>query len=348
MRVAIASVQVPFVRGRAEMLAESLCGELRAAGHEAEIVTLPFKWYPAERIADHMLACRMVDLAASGPGRIDRVIALKFPAYLMPHPDKVVWLLHQHRGAYDLWGSPLGDLTAAPQGAHLRMTIRDADRVALPEARTIYTLSANVSGRLAQHCGIASTPLYHPPPGAERIETGEYGDYLLFPSRLNPAKRQVLALAALAHTRRPVRLVFIGGADTPEYARQVQRQAEAEGLGGRVTWLGAVAEAKKRALYAGARAVVFPPVDEDYGYVGLEAMLAGKAMVTCTDSGGPLEFVRDGETGIVCAPTPESLAEAFDRLWADPGLAARLGRAARDRYHDMGIGWERVLECLLG
>ena len=40
-----------------------------------------------------------------------------------------------------------------------------------------------------------------------------------------------------------------------------------------------------------ALGVIFPPLDEDYGYVTLEAMLAAKPVITCTDSGGPLEFV---------------------------------------------------------
>ena len=39
-------------------------------------------------------------------------------------------------------------------------------------------------------------------------------------------------------------------------------------------------------------------------------------MVTTTDAGGPLEFVVDGQNGVVTAPTPEDVAEGIDRLWA--------------------------------
>ena len=348
MRVAIASVQVPFVRGGAELLAEGLRAELLAAGHEAAIVTVPFKWYPARRILDHMLACRLMDLTESRTGPIDRLISLKFPAYMIPHPNKVVWLLHQHRGAYDMWGTRLGDLTAAPDGAHVRSAIRNADLATLPEARAIYTLSHNVSGRLLEHCALASVPLHHPPPGAERIRAGEYGDYMLFPSRINALKRQALVIDALARTRHPVRVAFLGVADTPEYGAQLRRRAADVDIEGRVSWLGGVSEERKLDLYSGCRAVVFPPVDEDYGYVTLEAMLAQKAVITCTDSGGPLEFLQDGRTGLVCPPTPEALAETLDRLWEDRALAARLGRGGRDRYAELGISWERVVRCLLG
>jgi glycosyltransferase involved in cell wall biosynthesis len=348
MRVAIATVQVPFVRGGAELLAESLHTELLAAGYEAEIISVPFKWYPADRIVDHMLACQLMDFAESQAGPIDRLISLKFPAYMIAHPNKVVWLLHQHRGAYDMWGTPLGDLTAAPAGAHVRATIRIADRVALSEARTIYTLSANVSRRLSEHCGIVSVPLHHPPPGARNIRTGDYGNYILFPSRLNPLKRQALIVEALSYTVCPVRVVFVGVADTPEYSWQLRRLAAEKGVESHLTWLGGVAEEKKLELYAGCRAVIFPPLDEDYGYVTLEAMLAGKAVITCTDSGGPLEFVQDKRTGLICHPAPQTVAAALDRLWEDPVLAARLGQGGFEHYSELRIGWERVLQCLLG
>src|SRR5215471_15350212 len=114
VRVVVATVRAPFVRGGAEAHAEGLRDALLAAGHEAEIVAVPFKWYPPERITDQMLACRLLDLTESDGVAIDRLIALKFPAYLIPHPAKVLWVLHQHRPAYDLWEHALGDLALYP------------------------------------------------------------------------------------------------------------------------------------------------------------------------------------------------------------------------------------------
>ena len=118
-------------------------------------------------------------------------------------------------------------------------------------------------------------------------------------------------------------------------------------LGDRVEWLGMVSEEQKRDLYANCLGVIFPPVDEDYGYVTLEAMLSSKPVITCSDSGGPLEFVVDRQTGLVADPTPESLAQAMDALWADRRDAVAMGEAGRARYEDLKISWKNVVEKLL-
>ena len=347
MRIVVVTVQVPFVRGGAEILAEGLREALWAAGHAAEIVAIPFKWYPPERIMEHMLACRWLDLTESTGVPVDRVIGLKFPAYLIPHPNKVLWILHQHRTAYDLWDHPLGDLDHYPNGAQIRDVIREADQRLIPEAKAIFTISANVSQRLKQYCGIDSIPLYHPPQHAEQFYCAAPEDYLLFPSRLTPLKRQALVLEALARTRQAVRVRFIGVADTPLYAEELRSLALKLKVERRVEWKGHVTEDEKRRHYAHALGVVFPPSDEDYGYVTLEAMLASKPVITCTDSGGPLEFVRAGKTGLIAKPTPQALANAMDRLWQDRGQAQVWGEAGRAYYQSLGISWPKAVQSLL-
>jgi hypothetical protein len=107
MRILITTTQVPFIRGGAEVHAEGLRDALRRFGHEAEILAIPFKWYPPEKILDHMLACQLLDVTEVAGTPVDRVIGLKFPAYLIPHPNKVLWILHQHRTAYELWDHPV-------------------------------------------------------------------------------------------------------------------------------------------------------------------------------------------------------------------------------------------------
>jgi glycosyltransferase involved in cell wall biosynthesis len=169
---------------------------------------------------------------------------------------------------------------------------------------------------------------------------------LFFPSRLQPLKRQALVLEALSHTRR-VRVQFVGTADHPAYAEDLQRLARKFRVHQCVEWLGHVSEEEKRSLYAHALGVIFPPVDEDYGYVTLEAMLASKPVITCTDSGGPLEFVRNGETGLVVDPTPVALATAMDILWENQDRAKTLGAAGRAHYESLEISWNKVVERLL-
>lgn len=347
MRIVIATAQVPFIRGGAEILAEGLLHALRSQRHAAEIVAIPFKWYPPERILEQVLACRLLDLSESGGAPIDRVIGLKFPAYLIPHPHKVLWLLHQFRTAYDLWDHPFGDLDRYPNGPQVREAIQRIDQNLIPEAKAVFTISRNVSSRLWHYCGIDSVPLYHPPASAELFYGGPVEDYFFYPSRLASLKRQALVLQALAATRRPVRVRFAGLADEAHYGETLEMLARQLNVEHRVEWLGQVTEEEKRALYAHALGVIFPPVDEDYGYVTLEAMLAAKPLITCSDSGAPLEFVQHDVTGLIANPSPQDIAMAMDRLWDDRSWAWAMGEAGKKRYDNLNISWVAVAERLV-
>jgi glycosyltransferase involved in cell wall biosynthesis len=267
----------------------------------------------------------------------------------VPHPNKVLWIVHQHRQAYDLWDNGAwGGLVGYPDGPEVRAAIQAADRQLIPEARAVHAESRNVAQRLQHYCGISAEPLYHPPRHAEayRCAADSPEPYLFCPSRLAPLKRQALVLEALARTRRQVRIHFAGLAESPALGQKLRARANQLRLRDRVAWLGEVSEADKLRHYAHARGVVFTPVDEDYGYVTLEAMLAAKPVVTCTDSGGPLEFVIQEQTGLVAEPTPDALAEAFDRLWQDRDTAVAWGAAGRSRYDSLEISWSKVVARL--
>jgi glycosyltransferase involved in cell wall biosynthesis len=347
VRIIIVTVQIPFVSGGAESHAQGLRSALVAEGHEADIVAIPFNPAVPERIPDQMLACRLFDLTEIHGAPVDRLIALKFPAYLIPHPHKVVWVLHQHRAAYDLWDYPFEDLSASPRGVMVREAIRRADRQ-LAEAKAVFANSKNIANRLGYFCGIHSVPLYHPPPNAESFYCARDTDeYFFFPSRMSATKRQSLVLEALALTKQKVKVHFAGLPDSPDYGKRLKLLATKLGVESRVEWLGFLTEEEKREAYARAIAVIFPPVDEDYGYITLEAMLSSKAVITCDDSGGPLEFVAHGKTGLVTAPTASALAEALDQLWEERSLTAKYGRAGRDSYEQMGLSWPEVVRQLL-
>lgn len=348
MRIVIATVQVPFVKGGAEEHASGLATAFRKDGHEVDICSIPFKWYPPERILDHMLAARLLDLTESSGVKIDLLVGLKFPAYLIPHPHKVLWIIHQHRAAYEMWRHPVyGDLAAAPNGRVVRDAIRGADMQLIPEARAIFANSARVSQRLRESCGIESKPLYHPPPCAELFFCAPAEEYFFFPSRISPPKRQGLVLEALGLTRHPVRVMFAGEAETASYGEALRLKAKELNVENRAVWLGRISQEEKLGLYAKCKAVVFPPWDEDYGYVTLEAMLSSKPVITCSDSGGPLEFVLNEQTGLVTAPEPMALAMAMDRLWEDSNIAAHMGVRGRARYDSLNIRWEDVAKALI-
>jgi glycosyltransferase involved in cell wall biosynthesis len=348
MRVIVATVRTPFISGGAEVLAGGLIKALVAEGHEAELVEVPFNPGAPKHIPDQMLACRLLELREVHEVPVDRLIALKFPAYLIPHPHKVVWLLHQHRAAYDLWDHSLGGLKIAPNGRIVRGIIQRADRQIAEEAKGIFTISRNVTQRLRHYSQIDSTPLYHPPAEAGAFYCAEeVEDYFFFPSRLNPMKRQELVLRALAVTHHPVRVRFSGFADSPMFGDKLRRIARELRVEGRVEWAGFLSQAQKTEAYARALGVLFPPLDEDYGYVTLEAMLASKPVIACDDSGGPLEFILPGKTGLVTAAKAPSLARAMDALWEDRELARRYGREARRHYDQLGLSWSNVVRTLL-
>ncbi|MGO9893563.1 MAG: glycosyltransferase [Bryobacteraceae bacterium] len=349
MRIGVLRTQVPFVTGGAERHAANLCHALNRHGHEAVEITLPFKWYPGEVLASHILAAKMLDLSEVEGVAVDMVIGLKFPAYLAPHANKTFWIIHQHRQAYDMWSLGNSDLLRDPDGEALRQLIWEEDRAAFSAtAHPIFTNSRNVSARLKKYLGFDSIPIYHPPPQADRMIQGRYGDYIFAPGRINPSKRLELILRGLAKARSKVRLVVAGVAENPAYQEQLLKLAAELGVSSRVEWLGRVDDAKLLRTYADARAVVFTPQDEDYGYVTLEAMLAGKPVITVEDAGGPLEFIVHEQHGLVVPPVPAELGRAYERVMQDRDAAERWGQAGAARYAEMNIGWDQVVERLVG
>jgi glycosyltransferase involved in cell wall biosynthesis len=174
------------------------------------------------------------------------------------------------------------------------------------------------------------------------LKAGATGDYVLSVGRLEANKRVDLIVRALVHAGPRTRLVVAGGGPL---RGQLEQTAEELRVADRVAFTGSVSEQQLIDLYAGALAVVFPPFDEDYGYVTLEAFLARKAVITTTDAGGPLEFVEEGVTGLVCDPTPEALGSAIARLSANPRVAASLGEAGYERAS--AITWDGVVDRLM-
>ncbi len=338
---------MPFIQGGAEVHARSLVTALQAAGHQAEIIAIPFKWYPPERILDNMLACRLLDLTEANGRPIDRVIGLKFPAYLIPHPNKVLWILHQHRQAYEQWDHTLSDMIYYGNGRDVRDAIRHADTTLIPEARAVFTNSLNVSRRLKAFCGLDSTPLYHPPHDAKSLRCEAPENYFFYPSRINASKRQHLAVEALAKAGGNAQLVFCGESEDANYYDKILRTVEDLGLQSRIKFLGRVSEKEKLQLYAHCRGVIYTPYDEDYGYITLEAMLSSKPVITCTDAGGPLEFVVNHETGFTVAPDADGVAWAMSQLQNDHARAAEMGQAGRQAYLAKNITWDSVVEQLL-
>ena len=344
MKVLVVNNAAPFVRGGAEELADNLVRELNAVhGVESELLRLPLAWSPAERLIEEILIHGSLRLYNA-----DRVIALKFPAYLVPHAHKTLWLLHQFRQAYDLGdaGQGLGDEGREGQ---IKRAIRAADDACFKDCRAIWCNSPVTRDRLARYNGVHGAVLYPPLNDAALFTGGEAGGYVFAGGRVAPGKRQHLLIEAMAQVRAPGRLVIAGPPETPDYADRLRALVTRHDLDGRVELaLGFHPREAIADWVNGAAACAYLPFDEDsLGYVTMEAFAAGKPVLTTTDSGGLLEMV-DEATGEVVAPAPEPLAAALDRLLAQPQRAAALGRAAKAGWDARGLDWPSTVARLLG
>jgi glycosyltransferase involved in cell wall biosynthesis len=341
LSIVVCEAQVPFVRGGAEALVRALVDQLRRAGHQVELVSVPFKWYPKEELLAHAAAWRLLDLSESCGRPVDLLIATKFPTYAARHPHKVTWLMHQYRAAYDLAGTEYADFDHRELDTAVRVRLSDFDRDMLGECRQVFTISETTADRLARFNDVAAVPLYHPSPLAPQLRADRDDGYFLSVGRLETVKRVELAIEGLAHVAGDARLVIAGDGT---FRHGLERRVSDLGLAARVRFLGSVTDQHLIDLYAHARAVVFAPFDEDYGYVTLEAFAARRPVITATDSGGVLEFVSHDVNGLVAEPTGESVGAAMASLAADPHRARRLGEAGYDRTR--GITWDAVVEAL--
>ncbi len=344
MKVLVLSTMAPFVRGGAEELCDHLVRNLRMRpGVEAEAMRIPFTWEPAENLVEEMLIARSLNI-----WNVDRLIPLEFPAYLAPHPDKVPWLLRQHRQAYDLFDAGRSNIEAGPRGDALRRMVRNADDQAFRESRRIFALSPAGADRLRRYNGFEAEILPRPLDDPELFLGGEAEDYILASGPVGPGGRQHLLVRAMRHAP-GLRLVIAGPPDRPEDADHLRRLAAEEGVQDRLTLdPRSLPRAELARLVNGATAVACLPSDEEpAGHAAMEAFHAGKPVLSTSDAGGLPEFVRDGETGVVCDPAPEALGAALSALAADPARAARLGRDARASLDALGATWPATIEKLL-
>jgi glycosyltransferase involved in cell wall biosynthesis len=340
VRIAVCRPQVPFSHGGAEIFTDTLVDELRTRGHEAEIVSVPFKWYPGVRVLTQAFTWRLLDLTESDGRAIDVVVATKFPSYVVRHPEKRVWLVHQFRQAYELDRTELGQFGESPEDRAIRRKVQELDRVALGEATRLFATSGNVAGRLLRSTGLVAEVLPHPAQALDYRDEG-HGDFVLSVNRLDRAKRVDLLVEAAA-LEPSLAVVVVGEGPDGERLRQLARE---RGVDGRVRFAGRVDRDELARLYATCFASYYAPVDEDFGLGPYESFLSGKPVITATDAGGPLDVVRDGTTGRVVAPAAAAVAEAAVWLREHPQEATAYGRAGKAIAVE--VTWDRALGRLL-
>jgi glycosyltransferase involved in cell wall biosynthesis len=345
MRIGVITVQVPFIRGGAEILADNLVKAIREIGHEAEIISMPFRFAPTSEVKRSMDIWASENFEYMNGYNMDLVICLKFPTFYLQHYNKVAWIIHQHRAVYDLWNTPYTDgFSQTVDATALRQEIFKRDTEALKSFQKIFTIAKTVSERLQYFNQINSIPLYHPPSRASDFYTAPAQPYIFFPSRLEDLKRQDLLVKAMKHIKSPVVALLAGEGGKKPALENMIYQLE---VNQKVRLLGRITDHEMLSFYAHCLGVFFGSHNEDYGYVTLEAMLAAKPVITCTDSGEAAKFVINKETGFVVKAEPEAIAQAIDDLYFHQKSAAEMGMAGLERYRALNISWENVVHKLL-
>jgi len=315
-----------MVEGGHMVIARALTRALCAEGYDAHIIVTPQNRFG--RQASAYLATWLTDVESSDGRPVDQVISLRYPSYAVRHSRHVCWLNHTMREYYDLWDRFSATLTprARVKEQVRRRMIHAADHYLLARNVTrLFVQSRTIQERLSMWPGLQSTVLY--PPAPDRVYRCDgYQDFILFVSRLTALKRADLLIRALATAAgQGIKVVVAGDGEERPALEALAKELRVDD---RVRFAGRVSDEGVLDLLARCRAVCFPPFQEDYGFVTVEAFASRKAVVTCRDSGGPAELVTDGVAGFVTDPSPDAVARSLRVLADDSQAAERMGEAA--------------------
>ena len=343
--VLVCAVQAPFIMGGAEILVSELRPNLERRGFRVDVANVPFKWYPVSEIVRQALAWRLLDVTESNGTPVDLVIPTKFPSYLVRHPRKVAWLFHQHREAYDLYGTEYCSFTDAPEDQQVREAIHShGRRGARASAARSSRSRATWPTACARYNGLPGRRSTRRPSTWAATATTSYGDYLFYAGRLDRLKRLDLAIDAMRRVRSGARLKIAGRGPLED---ELRKQIEGLGVEDRVELLGFVSADDLLDLYARCRAAYYAPLNEDYGYVTVEAFLSRKPVLTTTDARRAArvrERRGDGPGGRPRAGGPGRTPSTA--LWQSPERApARDGRGRATRAC-ADITWDHVIDRL--
>ena len=323
--------------GGAEALYAGLVENLRAANYDAEQVEVVIDESSFKAVLDSYLRCADLDVSA-----FDLVISTKAPTYMVRHPNHISYLLHTIRVFYDMFEREYG--AGTPELHEQRRMIHALDQFALDpkRVRAHFTNGAETYKRL-----LRADPFWHQinfravhhPPALSGYKEPAGADYVFLPSRLHRWKRVQLLIDAYKHLDIDLPLKISGTGEN---------EAELKALAGsdsRIEFLGRVSEPQLIDLYARALVVPFVPVNEDYGLITIEAFKSKKPVITCTDSGEPVQFVRNFETGFVVDPDPKSIAGKIRYLAERRSEAAEMGRRGFDSVSH--ISWPSLIATML-
>lgn len=341
MRVALFNTIVPFIKGGAEILVDDLYNQLTERGHSVTLFRIPW----TNNYNNLPLLTQTVKLLNFDG--YDIVIAFKFPVYCVIHRKKVLWMFHQFRQIYELFGLEYG-ITDNLEGNAIKYCIEKIDCNDIKNAKTVFTNAAEVTNRLKKYNGIESTILNPPLQDYEKYNCKEYGDYIYYPSRITGFKRQLLAVQAMKYVKSKVRLQISGKCDQPGYFEEIQKEIKKHNLTNVKIENRWISDEEKRTIMSSSLAVLYIPYKEDScGFVTMEGFYSKKPVISCTDSGGTVEFIDEGKTGFFVEPDPKQLAVVMDKLYFDKEMTKQMGKAAYEEIIKRDITWDKTIRRLL-
>lgn len=343
MRIAVVNTFSPFVHGGAEFVVSDLIDKLNKLPNiEASHFTIPFPEHFDTNLIKFTLSSMSLNF-----DDYDMLIAFKYPAYCIPHRNKVIWIFHQLRQVYDLWDTQFGFKQNESPHVFLKEFVTNIDNKYIPNSTKIFTLSKEVAERLNGFNGINSEVMYSPLKDDNRYYCDSFEDYVIYPSRISPIKRQHLAIEAMKYTKTNVKLMIVGKCSESSYEKTIEDLINSNNLTNKVILTGEITQNDKFKLFSKCLGAVFIPFKEDYGLVTLEASLSKKPTICTFDSGGIREFITDHHNGLITDPDPKKLAESFDYLYANKDKAQDLGKKAYEQVKELNLNWETIINRIL-
>lgn len=340
-KILIVSTKDPFTKGGDSILIDSLAQEL-SKYFETEKIYIPFCTSP-ELIEEQIEGIRKLKFDYG-----DIAITSRPLSYAIKHHNKIVWFMHHIRYLYDLWDSEINRYKKEKNKLNeLRKKVMEYDNKFLRECKKVFSISENVKKRLKKYNNIDSEVLYPPVTNFEKFKNEGYEDYFFFPSRIAINKRQHIAVEALKYTKKDYKLILAGQIDEKYFNRKIKPLLKDPEINRKVEILGYIPEEKKIELYSRCLAVLFTPFDEDYGYITIESFYSSKMVIATTDSGGPLEFIKDGYNGIITNPDPVSIAKTMDWIFENKHKAIEMGNNSKHYILTKNLSWTEVISKLV-
>jgi len=327
-------------RGGAENLYEGLVCALNNAGHTATQIQVIVDESSYEEILASYSRCFHLNL-----DDYDLVISTKAPTFMVRHRNHISWLLHTIRVFYDMFEKELD--SRDPEMVKQRKMIHAFDKYGLNPCR------------IKKHCAIGNIvvqrmmendpfwntihfDIIYPAPLINKFGEVKKGEFIFLPGRLHRWKRVDLVIEAMKYIESPTKLLIAGVGEDFDRLKTLTHNL---GLEDKIEFLGKVSDSDLLDLYSRSLVIPFCPINEDFGYISIEAFKTKKPVITCSDSGEPAKIIKDGVNGFIVDPDPKKIAEKIRYCIDHPLEAARLGENGLQSVQN--ISWDNVVTRLL-